>query len=98
MIGIGVIGYGYWGPNLVRNFVGDGGRAGRLRQRHASPIGWSRSQRRATRALASRETSFELIDDPHVDAVADRDAGLHALRPRARAPSRPASTSSSRSR
>ena len=20
MIGIGVIGYGYWGPNLVRNF------------------------------------------------------------------------------
>ena len=22
MIGIGVIGYGYWGPNLVRNFAG----------------------------------------------------------------------------
>ena len=21
MVGIGVIGYGYWGPNLVRNFV-----------------------------------------------------------------------------
>ena len=21
MIGIGVIGYGYWGPNLVRNFA-----------------------------------------------------------------------------
>ena len=21
MIGIGVIGYGYWGPNLVRNFM-----------------------------------------------------------------------------
>src|SRR5262245_30211272 len=21
MLGIGVIGYGYWGPNLVRNFV-----------------------------------------------------------------------------
>ena len=20
MIGVGVIGYGYWGPNLVRNF------------------------------------------------------------------------------
>jgi predicted dehydrogenase len=25
MPGIGVIGYGYWGPNLVRNFVGDPG-------------------------------------------------------------------------
>ena len=21
MIGIGVVGYGYWGPNLVRNFA-----------------------------------------------------------------------------
>jgi len=21
MVGIGVIGYGYWGPNLVRNFA-----------------------------------------------------------------------------
>ena len=25
MLGVGVIGYGYWGPNLVRNFVGDPG-------------------------------------------------------------------------
>src|SRR5580765_3885156 len=25
MPGIGVIGYGYWGPNLVRNFMGDAG-------------------------------------------------------------------------
>ena len=25
MIGIGVIGYGYWGPNLVRNFSEVGG-------------------------------------------------------------------------
>lgn len=23
MLGIGVIGYGYWGPNLVRNFMSD---------------------------------------------------------------------------
>ena len=21
MIGIGIVGYGYWGPNLVRNFA-----------------------------------------------------------------------------
>ena len=21
MIGVGVVGYGYWGPNLVRNFM-----------------------------------------------------------------------------
>jgi predicted dehydrogenase len=24
-VGVGVIGYGYWGPNLVRNFMGDAG-------------------------------------------------------------------------
>ena len=24
-LGVGVIGYGYWGPNLVRNFMGDTG-------------------------------------------------------------------------
>ena len=27
MIGIGIIGYGYWGPNLLRNFtLADGAR------------------------------------------------------------------------
>ena len=26
-IGVGVIGYGYWGPNLVRNFAAQGGGA-----------------------------------------------------------------------
>ncbi len=24
MLGVGIIGYGYWGPNLVRNFVESG--------------------------------------------------------------------------
>ena len=33
MIGVGVIGYGYWGPNLVRNFAEVPGGAGRRRQR-----------------------------------------------------------------
>ncbi len=32
MINIGVIGYGYWGPNLVRNFAETAGRDGRGRR------------------------------------------------------------------
>ena len=33
MIGIAVVGYGYWGPNLVRNFSEDAGRSPGLRVR-----------------------------------------------------------------
>ena len=42
MIKIGVIGYGYWGPNLVRNFAeaqrGDRGRRRRSRSRRSSRL------------------------------------------------------------
>lgn len=68
MIGIGVIGYGYWGPNLVRNFSEAPG---------ASLVGVS-DLRAETLAAASRRypgarmttAPSELFSDPAVDAVA----------------------------
>src|SRR5690349_13375631 len=68
MIGIGVIGYGYWGPNLVRNFAEAPGatlvgvsdlRADRLAQ----------AQRRYPSARFA-ERPDELLADPAIDAVA----------------------------
>ncbi len=67
MVRIGVIGYGYWGPNLVRNFVETPGakvvavsdkRADRLKQVQARYPG-----------VRVYEGPKELIDDPDVDAV-----------------------------
>lgn len=68
MIGIGVIGYGYWGPNLVRNFAEAPG---------AKLIGISDSRserldqarRRYPSAFLTGRAS-ELLADPAVDAVA----------------------------
>jgi predicted dehydrogenase len=68
MIGIGVIGYGYWGPNLVRNFAEAPGarlvsvcdaRAGRLVE-----------ARRRYPFVQTTERYQELLTDPSVDAVA----------------------------
>ena len=39
MIGIAVVGYGYWGPNLVRNFALDDGRARSSPCATSAPIG-----------------------------------------------------------
>ena len=67
MIGIGVIGYGYWGPNLVRNFAECTGAAVRvvcdLRAERLAQV-----QRRypGVRTTTSPE---ELIGDAAVDAV-----------------------------
>lgn len=68
MIGVGVIGYGYWGPNLVRNFAEAPG---------ASLIGVSdvrterlaEARRRYPFAVVSDNYS-ELLADPAIDAVA----------------------------
>jgi predicted dehydrogenase len=68
VIRIGVIGYGYWGPNLVRNFYETAGaevavvsdlRAERLRQ-----VG-SRYP-----SVTVTESHRELIENPHIDVVA----------------------------
>ena len=67
MVRIGVIGYGYWGPNLVRNFYETPGaqvvcvsdkRGDRLKQ---VPVRYP--------TVKVTESFRELIDDPGVDAV-----------------------------
>jgi predicted dehydrogenase len=67
-IGIGVIGCGYWGPNLVRNFVG-------LPEAHVVRVADMREERlKHLRGLyAGLETGTDhksLLEDPRVDAVA----------------------------
>ena len=68
MIGIGVIGYGYWGPNLVRNFsevpdarvvaVSD------LRRERLAAV------RQRYPALETTTDFRELVANPHIEAVA----------------------------
>ncbi len=67
MIGIGVIGYGYWGPNLVRNFAECRGAAVRMvcDQR---PERLQQVERRYPGVKVTTAPS-ELVNDPSVDAV-----------------------------
>lgn len=68
MIRIGVIGYGYWGPNLVRNFV----------ETQGAQVACVSDLREDRLALVSRryptiqttQNVHELIEDPAIDAVA----------------------------
>jgi len=68
MIGIGVIGYGYWGPNLVRNF---------MESPHSMVVGvCDLSDRRLAEAkrrypsINATNDYAALLDDPAVDAIA----------------------------
>ena len=67
MTGVGVIGYGYWGPNLVRNFAElDGVRV--------VGVADARAERRAAAAarypgVSATADALELIARPEVDAV-----------------------------
>lgn len=68
MIGVGVIGYGYWGPNLVRNFAETPG---------ARLVAVGDLQRDRLDKVASRYPGVklftdpaELLKDPAIDAVA----------------------------
>ena len=67
MIRIGVIGYGYWGPNLVRNFYDAPG----AQVAWVSDLRPDRLQQVQGRYPAIRTTTrhVDLIDDPGVDAV-----------------------------
>src|ERR1700736_1402788 len=67
MIGVGVIGYGYWGPNLVRNFMEAPGSAVvavcDLREERLSPL------RKLYPTLRTFSNPEELARDQAVDAV-----------------------------
>jgi predicted dehydrogenase len=68
MINVGVIGYGYWGPNLVRNFMD-------LPQTRLAAVSDVRADRLALAArrypgVAVMADYRELVDDPKIDAVA----------------------------
>jgi len=67
MIRIGVIGYGYWGPNLVRNFMlapGSGvTRVCDLREERLTPL------QKMYPGLKTCTRADALINDPQIDAV-----------------------------
>jgi predicted dehydrogenase len=67
MIRVGVIGYGYWGPNLVRNFMAAPGsavmRVCDLREERLSSLS------KLYPGLATSSDSQYLINDPDIDAV-----------------------------
>src|SRR5579883_1767511 len=68
MINIGVVGYGYWGPNLVRNFA-DLPQAAVAAIADADPCKLACAQRRYPAARTMTD-AHELLRDPAVDAVA----------------------------
>ena len=67
MIRVGVIGYGYWGPNLVRNFMSAPGsavtRVCDLRQERLASLG------KLYQGVKTCSDASELINDPQIDAV-----------------------------
>jgi predicted dehydrogenase len=67
-IGIGVVGYGYWGPNLVRNFMdAPSSRVVTvcdLSEDRLAPV------RRRYPAIETTSDYRELLNDPRVDAIA----------------------------
>ena len=67
MIKVGVIGHGYWGPNLVRNFMAAQGS-------NVSAVCDQREERltqlrKLYPTLSTYKNAAELIQDPNVDAV-----------------------------
>src|SRR3954463_13528192 len=67
MLRVGVIGYGYWGPNLVRNFMSAPGSSVvavcDLRENRLAPL------RKLYPAINTTTNPQELITDKSVDAV-----------------------------
>lgn len=68
MIGVGVVGYGYWGPNLVRNFFDIPG----ADLRWVCDLQTERLARLRVRnpAVQITEDVSQVLSDPNVDAVA----------------------------
>ncbi len=68
MIGIGVIGYGYWGPNLAR-CANDAGGTFLAAVADAAPAALAKARKRYPQ-IAAFENWRDLVADPRVDAVA----------------------------
>lgn len=68
MLKIGVIGYGYWGPNLVRNFSETDG----CQVSYVSDLSLKRLDAAKKRypSITAIQSASELINNPQVDAVA----------------------------
>ena len=67
MITVGVVGYGYWGPNLVRNFADvPGTRVGHVADRRSDRLAAVSSQYPSVRTSTNAD---DLVADPTVDAV-----------------------------
>jgi predicted dehydrogenase len=67
-IGVGVVGYGYWGPNLVRNFAASAG-ARVLAVCDRDPVRLAAAARNLP-ALKTTSRFEDLLNDPAVDAIA----------------------------
>ncbi len=68
MIRVGVIGYGYWGPNLVRNFAElPGVQIVAVSDLRAERLGLVKSRYPSVRTMADHR---EMLADPGIDAVA----------------------------
>ena len=68
MINVGVIGFGYWGPNIVRNFNGtEGARVRAICDKHETQR--NRAQKAYPRVPVT-EDCREVVTSPEIDAVA----------------------------
>jgi predicted dehydrogenase len=67
VIGVGVIGYGYWGPNLVRNLAENTS----IRVIAVSDLRAERLEivKRRFPTIDTQSNALDVIDDPRVDAV-----------------------------
>lgn len=68
MVNIGIIGYGYWGPNLVRNFAETPG-AAVVAVADMDPARLQLAQQRYPNIKVTTEV-HELLRDPSIDAIA----------------------------
>src|SRR5229473_1925749 len=68
MIKVGVIGYGYWGPNIVRNFHGQAHtRVEMLCDKNANALARAK---RSYPAIEVTTDPFDILKSPNIDAVA----------------------------
>src|SRR5688572_27933897 len=68
MIKVGVIGYGYWGPNLVRNFMeAPGSTVAAVCDLRRERLAYLKVRHPSIKAVINCQ---ELLDDPGIDAIA----------------------------